>query len=64
MKIIIGVLLSVVIAALFSGLYFMYKDKGQSNRTVTALTIRIAVSATIIMVFVVSYFMGWFPKTR
>jgi cytochrome bd-type quinol oxidase subunit 2 len=64
MKIVILVLLAAVLIALFSGLYFMYKDKGQTNRTAVALTVRVAVSACIIVVFIVCYFMGWLPSKR
>ena len=44
MKIIILVLVAAVVASLFAGLYFVYKDKGNSTRAVKALTIRVALS--------------------
>ena len=34
MKIVVILLLLAVIASLFSGLFFVYKDKGDSNRAV------------------------------
>ena len=40
-------LLFAVLVSLFSGLYFVYKDKGGSNRAVTALTVRIALSVLV-----------------
>ena len=58
MKIVIAVLLVLVLISLFSGLYFMYKDKGNSKRVVNALTIRVALSVTIILILIVSYFLG------
>ena len=61
MKILIGVLLLLVLVSLFSGLYFMYKDKGNSRRVVTALTIRVALSVTIILIVIASYFLGLLP---
>jgi uncharacterized protein HemY len=61
MRIVIIFLLVAVLVALFSGLYFMYRDKGDSKRMVKALTIRISLSMLIILIFIVSYFMGWFP---
>jgi Protein of unknown function (DUF2909) len=64
MRVIVIGMLGMVLVALFSGLYFMYKDKGETNRTVIALTIRVSLSICIILFFVVSYFMGWFPKGR
>ncbi len=61
MKIILLVLLGLVVISLFSGLYFMYRDKGKSRRTVIALTIRVALSATIFAIVMVGFFMGWLP---
>jgi hypothetical protein len=58
MKILIGVLLMMVLVSLFSGLYFMYKDKGNSKRVVTALTIRVALSITIVVIVIAGYFLG------
>ena len=63
MRIVILVLLFAVVASLFSGLYFVYKDKGQSNRAVISLTIRIALSVLVFAILMVSYYMGWIPKT-
>ena len=62
MKIVIAVLLVLVLISLFSGLYFMYKDKGNSKRVVYALTIRVALSITIIVILIVSYFLGVAPS--
>jgi hypothetical protein len=62
MKIVVLLLLAAVLASLFSGLYFVYKDKGQSNRAVISLTIRIALSVLVFLILVVSYFMGWIPE--
>ncbi len=61
MKIILVGLLLLVVISLFSGLFFMYRDKGKSRRTVIALTIRVALSVTIFAVIIVGYFMGWIP---
>ena len=62
MKIVILVLLLAVIVSLFSGLYFVYKDKGQSNRAVVSLTIRISLSVLVFVILMVSYYFGWIPK--
>lgn len=61
MKIILLVLLGLVVISLFSGLYFMYRDKGKSRRTVIALTIRVALSVTIFAIVIVGFIMGWLP---
>ncbi len=58
MKIVILVLLFAVIVSLFSGLFFIYKDKGQSNRAVKALTVRIVLSVAVFVLLIVSYYFG------
>ena len=55
-------LLLVVLASLFSGLYFVYKDKGQSNRAVIALTIRVAASVLVFAILIISYYFGWITE--
>ena len=59
MRIVILVLLLAVVASLFSGLYFVYKDKGNSNRAVISLTIRIGLSLLVFAILMLSYKMGW-----
>ena len=61
MKITLVVLLVLVLISLFAGLYFMYRDKGQSRRTVIALTVRVVLSLTIFIIVVAGYFLGWLP---
>lgn len=59
MKIVIIILLFAVVASLFSGLYFVYKDKGTTNRAVISLTIRIVLSLVVFVLLVGSYYFGW-----
>ena len=59
MRILILLLLLAVVASLFSGLYFVYKDKGNSNRVVISLTIRIGLSLLVFAILMLSYKMGW-----
>ena len=61
MKIVILVLLFAIVASLFSGLYFVYKDKGATNRAVISLTIRIALSVLVFALLIGSYYFGWIP---
>lgn len=53
-KFVVIMLLGFVIISLFTGLYFLVKDKGQSNRTVNALTVRIALSVIAIIIVVIA----------
>ena len=59
MKIVILILLLGVVASLFTGLYFVYKDKGTTNRAVISLTIRIALSVLVFVLLIGSYYFGW-----
>lgn len=42
-----------------AGLYYMVVDKGTTNRTVNALTKRIALSVALILIVLLSIWMGW-----
>jgi hypothetical protein len=59
MRIVILILLVAVVASLFSGLYFVYRDKGTTNRAVISLTIRIALSLVVFGLLMASYYFGW-----
>jgi Protein of unknown function (DUF2909) len=63
-KIVVILLLLAVIASLFSGLFFVYKDKGESNRVVISLTIRIVLSLLVFAILIGSYFFGLVPGGR
>lgn len=39
--------LALIIASLFSGMVFLVKDKGKTERTAKALTVRIALSVSL-----------------
>lgn len=55
---IVGVLI-LILWNLGAGLYFMLVDKGKTNRTVNALTKRIALSVGLILFLILAIFMGW-----
>ena len=61
MKIIVLVLLAAIVIALFSGLFFLAKDKDHppSPRLLTALKVRVSLSILLVVTLVVSYKMGW-----
>jgi cytochrome bd-type quinol oxidase subunit 2 len=64
MRVVILILLLAVVASLFSGLYFVYKDKGTTNRAVVSLTIRIALSVLVFVLLIGSYYFGWIPSGK
>ena len=51
--------LIVILWNLGAGLYYMLVDKGQTKRTVNALTRRIALSVALILFIVLAIHMGW-----
>lgn len=53
-KFIVILLLGFIVVSLFSGLYFLVKDKGQTNRTANALTVRIGLSIVAIVIIMIA----------
>ena len=52
-----------IIGSLASALVFLMKDKGKSNRTVTALAWRVGLSIALFLCILFSYWMGWIEYT-
>lgn len=48
----------IILAALFSGLFFLVRDQGRSTRTVKALTWRIGLSVALFLLLLVGYYFG------
>ena len=63
MKLVIIAGLVAVVVALFTALFFLYRDKGSGTRMLTALAIRVALSMGLVAFLVVSYRMGWIAPT-
>jgi succinate dehydrogenase/fumarate reductase cytochrome b subunit len=57
-KIVILILLAAIIYNLGAGLYFMMTDKGKTDRTVKALTLRIGLSVLLIILVIVGILTG------
>ena len=57
-KIIIVLFLLLIVGSLFSGLFYLVKDKGTSERTVRALTVRISLSVLLFILLMVGYATG------
>lgn len=62
MKIVIVLFLLVILWSLFSALYYLMKDKGGSERTVKALTFRVALSISLFLLLMAGYYFGFIPK--
>ncbi|MDE2121125.1 MAG: twin transmembrane helix small protein [Betaproteobacteria bacterium] len=63
MHIVVVIAFVLILGSLFSGLYFVMKDKGKSNRAVNALSFRIGFSILLFLFILLSYRMGWIHPT-
>lgn len=59
MRIIIVIAFIGILVALGSALVFLVRDRGSTNRTVNALTVRISLSVALFLFILFSYWMGW-----
>ena len=59
MRIIIVLALAGILVSLGSALVYLIRDKGRTNRTVNALTIRVGISVALFLFILFSYWMGW-----
>lgn len=58
LKALLLILFIAVVISLFSGLFFLIKDQGHSNRSVNSLFYRVAFSALIIAVLLYGFYTG------
>ena len=58
-KLLVIAFLILIVWNLGAGLYYMIVDKGRSDRTVTSLTRRVALSVALILVVLAGYWLGW-----
>jgi len=57
-KLLVLLLLGFTVVSLFSAMFFMVKDKGQTKRSVNALSVRIGLSIVIIIIIMIAGFTG------
>jgi succinate dehydrogenase/fumarate reductase cytochrome b subunit len=62
MKLVVIAFLIVIVASLASALIYLIRDKGQSDRTVKALTVRVALSVTLFLLLMAGYYFGIIPQ--
>ena len=60
-RVIIIAFLLVIVGSLASALYFLVKDKGQSDRTLKALTLRISLSLGLFLLLMAGFYFGILP---
>ena len=59
MKYVILLFIVFILGSLFSALYYMIKDKGQSTRVVRALSWRVGLSITLFLILMLGYHFGF-----
>ena len=62
MRIFVYLFVFLILASLASALYFLVKDKGQSDRTIKALTIRVTLSVVLFAMLMLGFYFGIIPQ--
>ena len=62
MRFVVLVFIAFILFSLFSALYFLMKDKGQSRRTVKALTIRVVLSIVLFVLLLIGFKLGFITQ--
>ncbi|HEX9870815.1 MAG TPA: twin transmembrane helix small protein [Candidatus Tectomicrobia bacterium] len=63
MRIVVVAMLALIVGSLGSALWFLVRDKGNSERMVKALTVRISLSIGLFLLLMAGYYFGLIPKT-
>lgn len=63
MKIFVAIAFMLIIASLGSALFYLMRDKGQSNNTVKALAIRVGLSVALFISLLIAHWLGWIETT-
>jgi hypothetical protein len=59
MRFLVLIFIAFILASLFSALYFLLKDKGQSRRTAKALTVRVGLSIALFALLLLGFHFGF-----
>ena len=62
MRFVVLIFLAFILLSLFSALYFLLKDKGNSERTVKALTVRVALSIALFVLLLLGFHFGFITQ--
>lgn len=63
MRIVVGLAFIIILGSLASALFYLMRDKGTSNKTVNALTVRIGLSVALFLFLLFAHWMGWIEAT-
>ena len=62
MRILALIFIFLILASLGSALYYLIKDRGQSDRTVKMLTVRVVLSLSLFILLMAGYYFGIVPQ--
>lgn len=51
-----------IVASLFSALFFVYKDRSGSTRAVKALALRVGLSIALFLLLMIGYYFGYLTE--
>jgi Protein of unknown function (DUF2909) len=60
-KVLVVLLLLGIVGSLFSGLFYIWRDRGSGIRTARALTLRIGLSISLFLLLLVGFRFGFIP---
>ncbi|MHB1094071.1 twin transmembrane helix small protein [Thiobacillus sp.] len=63
MRIVALLFIVFILTSLASALYYLIKDRGQSDRVVKMLTVRVVLSLTLFILLMAGYYFGVIPQT-
>ena len=63
MRIVALLFIVFILGSLASALYYLIKDKGQSDRAVKMLTIRVGLSLALFILLMAGYYFGIVPQS-
>ena len=63
MRIVVIAFLVIIVMSLGSAMFYLIRDKGKSDRTVKALTVRVALSMTLFLLLMLGHYLGLIPKS-
>lgn len=61
LKLLVGLIILAIVFSLFSGLFYLYQDKGNGERMVRALTWRIGLSIGLFILLLAGFRLGLIP---
>ena len=60
-KVLVVLLLLGIVGSLFSGLFYIWRDRGSGVRTARALTLRIGLSISLFLLLLAGFRFGFIP---